>query len=211
MSIPSLLRLAEHTALSSVTLSGRVLDLGGEKGSDYLNCFKGHFEVTTVNMDGKVPDIVHDLEKPLPVADSSYDHVLLINVLEHIFAYQQLLRESMRMLKPGGTAVIVVPFLFPVHPSPQDYRRFTASALQKELSEIGYRDISVEALGGGVFTTCYLFIDRLLPFSLRFLAFYTDRYILRALDALWIFLARVLHKKYRKEDYAIGYCVVARK
>ena len=211
MSIPSLLRLEEHKALASIALSGRVLDLGGDKNSEYLRFFRGTFDTTTLNFSPEArPDIMHDLEKPLPIENASYDHVLLINVLEHIFDYRALLQEARRVVKPGGSIVIVVPYLFPVHPSPEDYHRFTASALKKELEVAGLRDIRVETLGGGVFAARYLLLDRLLPRPLRIINFYTGRYITRGLDVLFIQVSRVLGKKYAPGDYALGYCAVAR-
>ncbi len=212
MKIPSLLRLEEHKALSAITLSGRVLDLGGDKNSEYLRFFRGQFKTTTLNLNEKSkPDIMHDLEKPLPIADESYDHVLLINVLEHIFEYHTLLREAVRILKQGGSIVVVVPFLFPIHPSPEDYHRFTSSALSKELALAGLKDISVSSLGGGVFASRYLLLDRLLPKPLRILNFYTCRYLMYVLDAFIEWLAIFQKKKYNKGDYALGYCAVAHK
>jgi len=212
MNVPSLLRLEEHKALSDIELSGSVLDLGGEKNSEYLRFFRGQFETTTLNFSEKAqPDIQHDLETPLPVADNSYDHVLLVNVLEHVFEYRALLREAVRVLKPGGSIVVIVPFLFPIHPSPEDYHRFTSSALEMELSLAGLRAVSVRALGNGVFTSRYLLLDRLLPKPLRILNFYTCRYIASGLDVCMETVARALGKKYKKEEYALGYCAVARK
>jgi len=212
MNIPSLLRTEEHKALSHITLSGCVLDLGGDKNSEYLRFFGGTFETTTLNFSPSArPDIVHDLEQPLPIDTGSYDYVLLINVLEHIFEYRALLREAARVVKPGGGIVIVVPFLFPVHPSPEDYHRFTASALRKEMEVAGLQGVSVQALGGGVFATRYLLLDRLLPKPLRVLNFYTVRYVAHALDALFVGLARASGKKYDTSDYALGYVVVASK
>jgi SAM-dependent methyltransferase len=212
MGIPSLLRLEEHKALSRLTLSGKVLDLGGDKNSEYLRFFGGVFTTTTLNMSPETrPDILHDLEKPLPIESGSYDHVLLINVLEHIFEYRALLTEAMRVLKPGGSIVILVPFLFPVHPSPEDFHRFTASALQKELHAVGLEHASVRPLGGGVFAVRYLLLDRLLPKPLRLFNFYTVRYAAYALDALFMDFARIGGKKYDASDYALGYCAVASK
>jgi len=47
----------------------------------------------------------------LPFADASYDGALLDNVLEHIRDPAPLLKETMRVLKPGGRLVAGVPGL----------------------------------------------------------------------------------------------------
>ncbi len=210
--IPSLLRLEEHRALSGITLAGSVLDLGGDTHSGYMSRMRGEFSTTTLNMDQRTqPDILHDLEKPLPIADTTYDGVVLMNVLEHVFEYRQLLSESARVLRSGGRMVVVVPFLFPVHPSPQDYRRFTAEALRREFEFLGLKIVDMRALGGGVFSARYVMIDRLLPKLLRFINFYTFRYLAYAGDALFARLANVAKKKYNPEDYALGYCATVQK
>ena len=212
MSIPSLLRSAELDALAAIELHGNVLDLGGVKDSSYLRVFKGDFAVTTVNIDAKAaPDIMCDLERPLPVGDGTYDHALLINVLEHVFGHKALLQETARVLKPGGSAVIVIPFLFPVHPSPEDYHRLTESALRRELQVVGFKDIRVTPLGAGVFSAQYLLIDRLLPSILRFIAYYTIRYAVLTLDAVFSATACASGRRYQPSDYALGFCAVARK
>lgn len=209
---PSLLRRAELETLSHVNLGGSVLDLGGVKGSSYLRSFKGDFSVTTVNLDKSVnPDIVHDLDLPLPVGDEMYDYVLLINVLEHIFDYGVLLVEAKRVVKKGGSIIVAVPFLFPNHPSPKDYHRFTEDALRREFVKVGLDDIRITPLGGGVFSSVYLLIDRLLPKFLRFCNYYTMRYIVRAMDSVFLSIARTFGKKYSPEDYAFGFCGIATK
>lgn len=210
--IPTLLRRAEHKALSNVTLSGQVLDLGGEKGADYLSYIKGAFAVTAVNLDKHAqPDLLHDLELPLPLADASYDHVLLVNVLEHVFRYRELLAESIRVVRPGGSITIVVPFLFPVHPSPRDYWRLTDLALRMELEQLRLSDITIVPLGNGIFAARYVLLDRLLPYPLRLLRNYTARYLTNAVDWAFGILAHTLGKKYNASDYALGYLVTARR
>lgn len=209
---PTLLRHAEHQALSQVILCGKVLDLGGDRRSGSRDFIKGEAEFTIVNMSPETkPDLIHDLEKPLPFPDTTFDGVLLLNVLEHIFNYQQLLAESARVLKPGGHVVIVVPFFFPVHPSPRDYWRFTGDALMKILADAGFKDITVTPLGSGVFSARYLALDRLMPGFIRFIGYYTFRYVALALDALFTATARALGKKYDSADYAIGFSVLARR
>ncbi len=202
----TILRRAEYSALRNIPLSGAVVDLGGEKRSEYHALFKGRFTVTTANLGGTdAPDVVLDLEKPLPFADASYDGALLINVLEHIFEYRQLLTETARILKPGGKAVIVVPFLFPVHPSPEDYHRYTAAALEKALVVSGFSDVCVFALGTGVCAARFVLLERLFP-PISFLTPFV--YVL---DGALASLARMLGKKYRPSDYPLGYVVTAAK
>lgn len=207
----TILRKAEHAALSSLTLSGNALDLGGDKRSEYIHLLKGNFSISTANIDPKTrPDIVCDLEKPLPIDDLSYDTALLINVLEHIFEYRQLLRETRRVLKPGGRAVIVVPFLFPVHGSPHDYHRYTSSALQRALEVEGFSDIYIAPLGTGVCAVRWVLIERLLPSPLRFLSFIANPLTVLG-DAAVRVLARTMRKKYDPSDYPLGYMALATK
>lgn len=210
--IPSLLRLAEHRSLKTITLSGRVLDLGGDKNSEYLRFLKGDFTTTTLNMSERTrPDILHNLEEKLQITDGTFNHVLLMNVLEHVFEYRQLLEESVRVLTPGGSITILVPFLFPVHPSPEDYHRFTASALKSELERLSLRNISIEALSGGVIYAQFMLLDRLLPKPLRFINFYTGRYIAILSERALRAVARVFGKGYSPETYALGYLARAAK
>lgn len=207
----SLLRKVECDALSELILSGAVVDLGGEKRSDYRQICKGDFSLTTVNLlTDAEPDIVADLERPLPLADRTYDAALLLNVLEHIFEYRQLLLETRRILKPGGMAVVVVPFMFPYHASPHDYHRFTGEALRRELVNAGFIDLNIRALGSGVFAVRYNSLERLMPSYLqRLIAPFIYRCV-TVVDSVFTRVARMLHKKYHPSDYALGFFVTAR-
>jgi hypothetical protein len=104
-----------------------------------------------------------------------------------------------------------VPFLFPLHPSPSDYWRFSREALEKECSVAGLHVTTLESLGGGVFSARYLALDRLMPRTVQFVCYYTGRYCVQALDTLFTATARALGKKYNPADYALGYAIVAKK
>lgn len=211
MTIPTILRAAEHAALKTLNLSGSILDLGGDGRSEYRTLIQGDHTYTTVNLDEKAsPDVLHDLEQPLPLADASYDHVLLINVLEHVFEYRKLLREAARVVRPGGSVAIVVPFLFPVHPSPSDFWRFTLQALERECVHAGLVVDKAHSLGTGVFASRYILLDRLMPGFARALGSVVLVPVIRMLDAVFSRIARVLGKKYASSDYALGYFLLAR-
>jgi SAM-dependent methyltransferase len=207
----TILRRAEHRALEGIPLVGRVLDVGGEPRSEYRALFSGEHRFTTVNLSTELgADIVADLETPLPITDSSFDAAVLINVLEHIFEYRQLLAEVARVLVPGGTIVIVVPYLFPYHASPDDFHRYSASALTRALTLAGFTTIDVVALGSGVFSARYALIERLLPGTLQNLCAFM-RPVVSGLDALLFAIARGTRRAYRPSDYALGYRVIATK
>lgn len=204
----TILRKAEYRSLSGIPLSGRVLDLGGSPGSEYHRLFTGDFSITTANLSPKA-DIVCDFEHPLPIESASYDAVLIINVLEHIFEYRQFLGEVARILRPGGTVIIVVPFLFPYHPSPDDFHRYTASALSRALVSAGLTDVRITPLGSGVCAARWVLIERLLPRPLQALSVITNP-LTRVSDRLIVLLARLLGKKYQPSDYSLGYTAIAR-
>jgi len=52
----------------------------------------------------------HDLNKPIPLDSESFDNVICIEVLEHIFNFQNVLNEAYRILKPNGTFAVGVPY-----------------------------------------------------------------------------------------------------
>jgi SAM-dependent methyltransferase len=55
----------------------------------------------------------HDCRKPLPVPDSSIDHILCSHFLEHVYPDEAvaILTDFRRALKPGATMHIIVPDL----------------------------------------------------------------------------------------------------
>jgi SAM-dependent methyltransferase len=53
--------------------------------------------------------VVADCEKRLPWDDNSFDRVLAIHVLEHLYNLPAALEEVSRVLRPGGTFCVVIP------------------------------------------------------------------------------------------------------
>ncbi|MGY1619610.1 class I SAM-dependent methyltransferase [Geodermatophilus sp. SYSU D00691] len=56
-----------------------------------------------------VPLVRHDLERPLGIADGSFDDAVLALVLHHVDDRAQLLRELARVVRPGGRLVVSTP------------------------------------------------------------------------------------------------------
>lgn len=97
------------------------------------------------------PDVYGDASN-LPFKTKSFDVVLLFEVLEHIGSDGQALREIRRILSPGGRLYISVPFVYPVHDAPNDYRRFTIHGVRLLLGEAGF-ELKKEIQHGNSFVT----------------------------------------------------------
>lgn len=73
-------------------------------------------------------DVVSDL-KALPFRSDVFDAVTCDQVLEHVEDPQVICAELLRTVKPGGLVHVASPFVFPWHPSPSDYTRWTQEGL----------------------------------------------------------------------------------
>ncbi len=82
------------------------------------------------------PDVFGDAGA-LPFPDDSVDAVLLLEVLEHLPDPRAALGEIARVLKPGGTLLLTMPFPYPVHDAPHDYQRYTPHGLEQGLEAVG--------------------------------------------------------------------------
>jgi len=76
------------------------------------------------------PDVFGDAQK-LPFRASSFDTVLMMDVLEHLPGPDQAISEAFHSLKPGGHLILQVPFLYPLHDEPHDFHRWTAYGLRQ--------------------------------------------------------------------------------
>ena len=141
-------------------LRGRVIDIGAGSGhgARYLHPQFTEYLPTdlpsgrsaadlSISRQGHTP-LVHCSIYELPFANDTFDGSLLLNVLEHLDAPQRGLLELWRVLKPGGALLFAVPFAFPIHGAPQDFRRWTAHGLSVELQAAGFELQAMQACGG---------------------------------------------------------------
>ncbi|NEI68816.1 methyltransferase domain-containing protein [Rhizobium lusitanum] len=61
----------------------------------------------------------------IPFPDACFDTLLCTEVLEHAVDPVTLIAEMHRVLRPGGTLLVTVPFAARVHHAPYDFNRFT--------------------------------------------------------------------------------------
>ena len=115
-------------------LGGRVLDVGcGERPYEAWMTRAEAYVGLDVYEDPNV-DIVVEPGRPWPLEDGAFDTVVCLQVLEHVRDPELVLGEIERVLRPGGRAVVAVPFVYTEHGGPHDYRRFSRHGLGLELA-----------------------------------------------------------------------------
>jgi hypothetical protein len=120
----------------------------------------------------------------------------LFNVLEHLFNYTNILKEIKRIKKADGVFIGYVPFLHWYHADPHDYFRYTHQSLERILSEAGFRDVVIEKIYRGPYTTAFQMIHPTLPRVTRPL-FFAGAYF-------FDFLFRRIRRE-AAERYVLGY------
>ncbi|MBI2837639.1 MAG: class I SAM-dependent methyltransferase [Acidobacteria bacterium] len=193
-------------------ISGRLIDIGcGEKPSESLWA-----PVVSEHIGVDHEGTCHDRSKidifgsaySIPVADASFDSAICTAVLEHLEEPELAIRECHRVLKPGGTAIYAVPFIWHLHEAPRDFFRFSKFGLEYLFTKVGFEIVELRALSGFWAT-----FGQLLVYNLYRLNRGPLRW-LRIIDALGIMLqlfAYCLDRIDTTYDWTWMYVVVARK
>jgi len=119
-----------------------LLDLGcGSR--PYYDCYQSHFD-RTIGADladspfPKKQIDIYCFATKVPLPDSSIDVILCTEVLQDIAEPSELFIEVMRLLKPGGTLILTIPFLVPIADGIYDHNRFTIYGLKYQLTKHGF-------------------------------------------------------------------------
>lgn len=137
------------------TLTGEVLEVGSVGGGRSKIAHKAsNYVLSNLYPQGKVIKI-DMLDMDLP--DDSFDAIVSEVMLEHVPNHRQALRETARVLKRGGIFVLVVPWMYPFHAAPDDYYRFSKTALNELLDD----DFEIRTLEyiGNLWSTISLFLQ----------------------------------------------------
>jgi SAM-dependent methyltransferase len=89
----------------------------------------------------------------LDAADRSYDLVLCTQVLHLVRRPQKALSEFARVLEPGGYVFLTTHGVYPFHPNPTDYWRWTQQGLPALFDDVdGLELVQLEPHGGSATT-----------------------------------------------------------
>jgi SAM-dependent methyltransferase len=137
-------------------LSGKLLDAGCGKmpyrkfilDNTAVEKYVGlDIETALVYQENVIPDYTWN-GITMPFESSTFDCAFATEVLEHCFEPGIILKEIYRVLKPGGTFLFTVPFIWNLHEVPNDAFRYTPFAMEKKLGEAGFKEKRICAYGG---------------------------------------------------------------
>lgn len=115
------------------------------------------------------PNVTHWYDgKLFPLADNAYTGVICSQVLEHAFEPELLLAEIYRVLEPGGSLLLTIPFFWPEHEQPYDSQRFTSFGLISRLEKLGFKNITVIKTNPGLSCLFQLGIEWAESYGRRF-------------------------------------------
>jgi len=94
-----------------------LLDVGCGRGEHLREFQKLGYQVRGVDLSNEAKELLKDMEieivdiekEPLPYGDSSFDVVFNKSLIEHLNNPENFMRESYRVLKPGGRLVTMTP------------------------------------------------------------------------------------------------------
>jgi SAM-dependent methyltransferase len=149
-----------HLRRLGAGLRGRVIDIGAGSGhgARYLNPQCTEYLPTdlpsgrsatdpSISKQGHAP-LVHCSIYDIPYENACFDAAMLLNVLEHLEDPHRGLTELGRVLKPEAALLFAVPFAFPIHGAPHDFRRWTSHGLGVELQSAGFELQVLQPCGG---------------------------------------------------------------
>ena len=123
-------------------------------------------------------DLVADLRR-LPFRSGAFDAVTCEQVIEHVSTPVDVVRELRRVTRAGGQIHVAAPFLFPWHPAPSDYTRWTQEGLRSLFPDC-------ELVREGVMAGPFSALNAFLPVFLATILCAGSRVVQRALTYLFL-------------------------
>lgn len=149
LKIPSTIQIILDTELKKQfkrLKPGIVLDVGSWD-SPYKK-YVPHTKYMTLDVDNSNnPDICCDIHK-IKWKSNYFDVIIVTEVLEHLYDPQKALNEIYRILKPRGICILSTRFIYPYHPVPEDYYRFTWDSLKYLFRK--FKHVEIHSHGGRI-------------------------------------------------------------
>ena len=143
----SLFRILQEFALKSFAnqyKNSEILEIGGDKNMKYCDLFHPSNQYIVSNFDLAKADEFADVTN-LHYKTNSFDAIVCISVLQHVYEINKAIDEIIRVLKPGGKCMITNGYMFPICME-YDYYRLTPRFWKVRLEQENVK-YSIEHLG----------------------------------------------------------------
>lgn len=195
---------------SSISEDSKVLDVGcGIK--PYRDLFKTS-SYTGIDIQGgghddtqKAADEFYD-GVHIPFPEQSFDAIICTQVLEHAEDPEELIKECGRVLAKNGALFISMPFMYPEHESPYDFRRFTRFEHQALLEKNGFTEITIEKTTGLFGTFGQIFVVEIfegIPFRASALKTVLSVIVFGPLQIISLLLDAIFRRSGPTMDYVV--------
>lgn len=133
-----------RTAEKLSSQKGKLLEIGSQDRSVVRECFK-NFDIESFDIvDTYKPDHVGDITKHnSSIADSTYDCVACLEVLEHTLNPFEAVKELRRILKHEGYLLVSAPLNWRIHGPIPDCWRFTEHGWKALLRDFDIVEIDI--------------------------------------------------------------------
>jgi SAM-dependent methyltransferase len=114
-------------------------------------------------------DVFYDWEN-IPFPNENFDCVFSTQVFEHVENIEKVMKESNRVLKKWWYVLVSMPFVWPEHEKPYDFRRWTTFWIKKNFKLMWFDVIDLKKSTSDVLAIWSLFLSYLvsiLPFYNR--------------------------------------------
>ncbi len=190
---------------------GVVLDIGGRNRGSFKKPADQVEKWIYADIEEKHnPDIVLDVMNMDEINNESIDIINATELFEHVASPEQGIKECHRVLKPNGTLIISMPFMYQIHADPFDFQRWTDNKWKRVLKDNNFEIAKFEIMGR--FFTVLAELNRVLINSLPNIL----RWVRYALFPFWDIVAYldklpVIRKHKILNKYHGGYYIIAKK
>lgn len=142
----------------------------------------------------------------IPFPENSFNTLICTQVLEHADDPEKLVNECARVLSPNGRAFFSMPFTYPEHETPYDFRRFTRFEHQRLLTKCGFTDIKIIQTTGFMGTFAQLLVIWLfesIPFRSTILKTLLTAFIFAPIQIFGLLIDKLTNKSGQTMDYVI--------
>lgn len=204
----SLLRAYQIYYCSRLKISGKSIEFGSfeNRKRNFSNFFKGDskFFYSNIYNDKNKDYIKLDLTKKISLKKSSFNNIIIFNVLEHLKDTNMAINELQKILKKDGTLIGSTPFIYQIHGAPNDYYRFTKDFYLEKFKK-KFKNLKIIPLGFGPFVASFSLIY---PY-IKYLPIFKD--VILAVSFFLDTFIQLFVKTKLNEIYPIGFIFILKK